>query len=197
MKSDEKSLIEAARNGHPEAFNEIFRLYQKYLYNLMYQMSADAAKADDITQEAMIQAFRCLRDFRFESSFKTWLSRIAINLFRKECHKPKHDSLCLERIRIPENGTAPERIVEKSELQWCIRHNLQHHLPTKFRIVLILRDLHNLSYKEISDIVGYDISLVKTNIHRARRVFRRLFIDGKCKAFAHDYLCICEGILEL
>lgn len=197
MKEKERSLIEAAINGRSDAFNEIFRLHQEYLYNLMYQISGDMAKADDLTQEAMIQAFRRINTFRFESSFRTWLSRIAINLFRKECHKSKHDSLCLEKIRIPESDKGSERVVEKCELQWCIRHNLQNHLPEKFRIVLVLRDLQNLSYKEISDIVGYDVSLVKTNIHRARRMFRQLFINGKCKAYADDYLCICEGILEL
>lgn len=197
MEDRERMLIEAVRDGRSDLFNELFRLHHHYLYNFMYQISGDAAKADDLTQEAMIQALRHLSSFRFESSFRTWLSRIAINLFRKECRKPTHDSLCLAMIKIPANDHTPERIIEKSELQWCIRHNLQYHLPEKYRLVLILRDLHNLSYKEISDIVGYNVNLVKTNIHRARRMFRQLFIDKKCKAFADDYMCICEGILDL
>jgi RNA polymerase sigma-70 factor (ECF subfamily) len=194
----ERYLIEKARKGDNKAFDELFLLQQKYVFNLMYQLCGDVAKADDLTQEAIIQAFKKLRDFRFESSFRTWLSRIAINLFRKECRtKPKHDSRCLEKIRVPADDKSPERIVEKSELQWCIAHNLQHHLPEKYRIVLILRDLHGMSYEEIAKVVGCSLSQVKTNLHRARQMFRKQFIDGKCRAFADDYLCICEGILEL
>jgi RNA polymerase sigma-70 factor (ECF subfamily) len=63
--------------------------------------------------------------------------------------------------------------------------------------VLVLRDLHQLSYKEISEILGWNVSKTKTRLHRARQMFRQQFINNKCKAFADDYLCICEGILEL
>jgi len=164
----------------------------------MYQLCGDIAGADDLTQEAIILAYKNIRDFRYESSFRTWLSRIAINLFRLECRrKPKHYSLCLENITIPSHEDNPERLVIKSEFQGCILHNLQQHLPNKYREVLVLRDLHQLSYKEISEILGWNVSKTKTRLHRARQMFRQQFINNKCKAFADDYLCICERILDL
>lgn len=194
----ERHLIEAAKQGDSRAFDELFLQQQKYLFNLMYQLCGDIAGADDLTQEAIILAYKKIRDFRYESSFRTWLSRIAINLFRLECRrKPKHYSLCREKITVPSHEDNPERVVIKSELQWCILHNLQQHLPNKYREVLVLRDLHQLSYKEISEILGWNVSKTKTRLHRARQMFRQQFINNKCKAFADDYLCICEGILEL
>jgi RNA polymerase sigma-70 factor (ECF subfamily) len=194
----ERHLIEAAKQGDSRAFDELFLQQQKYLFNLMYQLCGDIAGADDLTQEAIILAYKNIRDFRYESSFRTWLSRIAINLFRLECRrKPKHYSLCLEKITVPSHQDNPERVVIKSELQWCILHNLQQHLPKKYREVLVLRDLHHLSYKEISEILEWNVSKTKTRLHRARQMFRQQFINNKCKAFADDYLCICEGILEL
>jgi len=194
----ERHLIEAAKQGDSRAFDELFLQQQKYLFNLMYQLCGDIAGADDLTQEAIILAYKKIRDFRYESSFRTWLSRIAINLFRLECRrKPKHYSLCLEKIAVPSHQDNPERVVIKSELQWCILHNLQQHLPNKYREVLVLRDLHHLSYKEISEILEWNVSKTKTRLHRARQMFRQQFINNKCKAFADDYLCICEGILEL
>lgn len=194
----ERHLIEAAKQGDSRAFDELFLQQQKYLFNLMYQLCGDIAGADDLTQEAIILAYKKIRDFRYESSFRTWLSRIAINLFRLECRrKPQHYSLCLEKIMVPSHEDNPERVVIKSELQWCILHNLQQHLPNKYREVLVLRDLHHLSYKEISEILEWNVSKTKTRLHRARQMFRQQFINNKCKAFADDYLCICEGILEL
>jgi len=198
MNSLEFALIERAKNGDADAFNELFLKQQRYIFNLMYQLTGDSAMADDLSQEAFIIAFQKLRNFRCESSFRTWLSRIAINLFREKYRRcPKHVSICLEQVKVPSSQDAPERVVIKREMQWCIAHTLQQHVPKKYRIVLVLRDLQNLSYKEISEVLGWSISRTKTSIHRARQIFRNPFINGKCKALAEDYLCICEGILEL
>jgi RNA polymerase sigma-70 factor (ECF subfamily) len=198
VNSAEYHLIERAKTGDREAFNELFSREQKRVFNLMLQLAEDVATADDLTQEALLQAFRYLSDFRFESSFRTWLSRIAINLFRKEYHrKPKHISICLEKIKIPSDKDHPERIMIKRELQWCILHSLQQHVPKKYRMAVILRDLQNFSYKDIAEILGWSISKTKTCLHRGRQILRAHFINGKCRAFVEDYQCLCEGISEI
>jgi len=192
------TLIEKAKRGDEEAFNDLFEREQKYLFNLMLQLSGDVAAADDLTQEAFVRAYQKLASFRLQASFRTWLTKIAINIFRNEHRKKaRHSTLCLEEIPVPADGDRPEHVVIKSELQWCILHNLRYHLPKKYREVLVLRDLQNLSYKEISEVLGWSLSRTKTNLHRARGMFRRQFINGRCKAFTDDYLCICEGILSL
>jgi len=198
MRASERDLIEKAKEGDSRAFDELFLSQQKYLFNFIYQLCGDIAKADDLTQEAFVQAYKKLRNFRCESSFRTWLSRIALNLFRKECRgnfKNGHYE-GIEEIQIPSNGDCPERTVYKSELQWCIVHMLSH-LPKKYRIILVLRDLHNMSYKEIADVMKYNVDQVKINVYRARRLFKKELIKGTCKAFTDNYLCICQGILEL
>jgi len=192
------TLIEKAKRGDEEAFNDLFEREQKCLFNLMLQLTGDVAAADDLTQEAFVKAYRKLASFRLQASFRTWLTKIAINIFRNELRKKaRHSTLCLEEIPVPADGDRPERVVIKGELQWCILHNLRYHLPKKYREVLVLRDLQNLSYKEISGVLGWSLSRTKTNLHRARRMFRGQFINGRCKAFTDDYLCICEGILSL
>ena len=194
----EFNLIEKAKNGDSDALNELIYREQKFIFNLMYQLTGERAEADDLTQDALIMAYRKLQSFRYEASFRTWLSKIAINLFRlKHRRKPKHTSINLEEIKIPATESTPERIIIKREMQWCIAHTLQQHVPKEYRMVLILRDLQNFSYKEISEILGWSISKIKTRIHRARGILRDHFINGKCKALARDYLCICEGILKL
>lgn len=194
----EITLIERAKRGERDAFNDLFKREQKYLYNVMVKLTGDVAVADDLTQEAFLKAFDKIARFRHQASFRTWLIKIAINLFRNEHRKrARHSSLCLERIPIPANDVNPERTIIKSELQWCILHNLRYHLPKKYREVLVLRDLHHLSYKEISDILDCSISRTKTRLHRARNLFQDQFIDGRCRAYSDDYLCICEGILSL
>ncbi len=198
MNSLEYKLIEKAKKGDQQALDEILLKEQKYIFNLMFQLTGDRAHADDLAQEAIIKAFRKLDDFRFEASFHTWVSKIAINLFLEKIRrKPPHLSICLEKIKVPSAEGNPEQIVIKREIQWCIAHILQQHVPRKYRIVLILRDLQNFNYKEISEILGWSISKTKTRLHRARQIFRNQLINGKCKAFSRDYRCICEGISEI
>ncbi len=197
-RTQELILIESVQQGNRSAFNELFKNEQTRLFNLMHQLTGDVAAADDLTQEAFLKALDKISGFRHEASFRTWLTRIAINLFRHEYRKrARHVVVCLERITLPANGANPERTIIRGELQWCILHNLRYHLPKKYREVLVLRDLHRLSYREIADILGCSLSLTKTRLHRARNLFRDQFIEGRCKAYTDDYLCVCEGILDL
>ena len=198
MNNAEIALIERAKNGDRQALDELLFREQRFIFNLMYQLTGDEATADDLTQDALISAYRKLGSFRYEASFRTWLSKIALNLFRQKIRRrPPHVSICLEEIRVPSSDEAPERTVIRRELQWCILHSLQQHLPEKYRTVLVLRDLQNLSYKDISEILGLSMSDTKTRIHRARQILRNHFINSKCKAFVKDYRCLCEGIMEL
>lgn len=194
----EKKEISLQSQRGRDHFGEIFRQEHRYIYNLMLQLTGNQALADDLAQETFVKAFEKLSDFRRSSTFRTWLTRIAINLFKNERRKSSnHSSLILEKIPRPESDHSPEQFIIKRELQWCIRHNLRFHVPKKYREVLVLRDLHNFTYKEISEILDLPVSLIKIRLHRARKLFRDQFIKGRCRAYTDDYLCICEGILDL
>ena len=198
MERVESELITQAQEGSHHALNELLSKEQKFLLNLMYQLTGDRAEADDLAQEALILAYRKIRSFRHEASFRTWLSKIAINLFRqRHRRKKKHVPVDVEHIKIPSDKGNPERMVIKSELQTCIIHNLQHHLPGKYRMVLVLRDLQDFSYQEISEVLGWSIGKTKIRLHRARQMFRSFFVNEGCRAFTEDYRCVCEGILDL
>ena len=198
MNTLEVELIEKAKQGSHTAISELLSKEQNFILNFMYQLTGNRAEAEDLTQEALIMAYRKIQTFRYKARFRTWLSKIALNLFRqKHRQKRRHDSLILEEIMIPGEDGNPERKVIKRELQWCIIHNLQYHLPEKYRVVLVLRDLQNFSYKEISETLGWSISKTKTMLHRARQTFRSTFINAKCKAFTDNYCCTCEGVQDL
>jgi RNA polymerase sigma-70 factor (ECF subfamily) len=114
----ERSLTEGAKTGNAKSFDRLFVVHQKYLFNLLYQLCSDIARSDDLTLETMIQAYKKIRYFRCESSFRTWLSRIAINLFRKEAKKcPKSEHLPFDGIQILDKGDHVERIVMRGQLQ--------------------------------------------------------------------------------
>jgi RNA polymerase sigma-70 factor (ECF subfamily) len=198
LSRSELELVAEAKNGCKEAFEMLFRKHQDYIYNLLFQLTGDPAEADDLAQETFIRVYEKLPSFRAESSLRTWVSVIAMNMFRQSLRKKPHPpTLKIEEIRIPGNRGNPERIVIKSEMQWCIAHVLHHHMPRHFREVLILRDLQGFSYKEICEILGLSMSTVKTRIHRARTAFRDHFVADGCKAMVDDYLCICDGVDQI
>jgi RNA polymerase sigma-70 factor (ECF subfamily) len=194
----ERFLIDGTKTGNAKSVDRLFVVHQKCLFNLLYQLCDDIRLTDDMAQETVFQAHKKIRLFWSESSFRTWISRLANNLFRKEAQKRlKSEHLHIDKIQILEKRDHPERIVLRGQLQRCIIPNLHYHVPLKYRLVLILRDLQDLSYSEIADILGYNIDRVKTNFHRARHMFWAQFVDGRCLAFVDDYLCMGEGMLEL
>ena len=191
----ELELIANAQSGCKEAFDALFKKHQQYIYNLLFQMTNDPVQAEDLAQETFIRVYEKLSTFRAESSLRTWVTRIAINIFHQARRKrPPHRSMKLEEIRIPSTDGNPERIVIKREMQWCIAHVLQYHLPRQLREVLVLRDLQGFSYNEISEILSISLSLVKTRIHRARKAFRDHFIRYRCMGMVEEYLCICDEV---
>lgn len=198
MSTVEIELIEKAKQGSHEAISKLLSAEQNFILNFMYQLTGNRAEAEDLTQEALIMAYRKIHTFLYKARFRTWLSKIALNIFRQKRRQERsHEAHYLEKIVIPEKDGNPERTVIKRELQWCILHNLQQHLPDKYRMVIVLRDLQNFSYKEISETLGWSISKTKTRLHRARQLFRNNLISSKCKAFTDDYLCVCEEVQDL
>ncbi|MFQ6083245.1 MAG: RNA polymerase sigma factor [Candidatus Aminicenantia bacterium] len=179
-------------------FESLIRQYEKYIYNLLFQLAGNQAEAKDLAQETFIQVYKKLNTFRNEGSLKSWITRIAINCFRMSKRaKPPHVSINLGELVIPDSSGNPERVAIKREMQWCITHTLQQHIPKKYRLVLVLRDLQEMSYSEIAQILNLPISTVKIRLHRARKAFRDHFIKGGCKAFVSDFSCFCQGIEKI
>lgn len=195
MNRSELELVAEAKNGSRIAFAALFRKHQKYIYNMLLQLTGDPADADDLAQETFLRVHEKLSTFRAESSLRTWMSSIAVNLFRIAKRSQKlHESLVLDEVRIPATHDNPERIVMKREMQWCVMHVLQQHMPRHFREVLVLRDLQEFSYAEISEILGISLSAVKTRLHRARTAFRDHFVRNGCMGLVEEYVCVCDEV---
>ena len=151
-----------------------------------------------MTQETFLKAFENLDSFREESNLRTWLCHIAINTFKAtRRNNYKHQSICLEVMTPPDSSINPERIIIRKELQWCIHHVLQHHVSREHKIVLVLRDLNEMSYEEIAEVLDISVSAVKSRIHRARMAFKQHLVNSGCAKLMKDFTCYCDGVMTV
>lgn len=169
----EQDLVKAARSGDIDAFETLVRRYEKRIYALTLRMCGNASDAQEAAQEAFLSAWQSLPFFRGDSSFATWLYRLASNasvdILRREKRQKAvsldDDDLNLD---IPDARLTPHEEAERQELREHIETGLRE-LPDEYRAVLVLRELHQLSYQEISDTLDIDVGTVKSRINRGRK----------------------------
>ena len=183
MKED--LLLEKARHGDQEAFGELVRLYEKKVYALTLRMCKNPDDAAEAAQEAFLAAWQGLKFFRGEASFSTWLYRLASNacvdLLRKEQRHRAAAGPSLNDadtyIEVADDAATPQELAERSELREQIEEGLQSLTP-EHREVLILRELHQLSYDEIAQTLDLDTGTVKSRISRGRKALRNFLLQS-------------------
>lgn len=184
--------------GDDDAFERIAGEERRYLFHLLYALCGDRFDAEDLVQESLLRAYEKWETFRGESSVRTWLTRIALNIFRASKRKvPVHRSISLATLTVRDPLDEPERTVIFREFQWCVYHNLYHHVPLSYRTALVLRDLHGMSYRDLALVLGCSEQAARLRVHRGRQRFRQCFADDSCFAFRRDYRCICEEVQRL
>lgn len=180
MNDQEHNLIQAARNGDQAAFGELVQQYQKRVFALAVRMCPTPELAEEAAQEAFLAAWQGLPFFRGDSAFATWLYRLTSNacvdLLRKE-NRHQGPSLDDETVsaEVPDPTPTPEKAVEQQELRRQIEAGLQT-LSPEHREVLILREIQQLSYDEIADVLSLDLGTVKSRINRGRRQLREFLL---------------------
>src|SRR5438093_786333 len=145
-------LVKRFQKGDEEAFDELVERHRRRVYGLVCRM-AGAVEADDLAQEVFLAAYRSLGGFRGESTFSTWLYRITIHTCSHHLRRRRLETTELEE---GEPDVRRERDPEQSALRRELRdrvHEAIDALPYKLRLVIVLRDLHGLSYEEIADAV--------------------------------------------
>jgi len=168
--TDEVSLI--------ESFDEIVAENENKIFNTIFSFVGDYDDALDLTQETFICAFRNISKFRQEASVSTWLYTIAINICKKNYNKKKRIlSIFSDSIDNPDNNgyinaqsLQEQSIDEKMEIneeQSLIQQEISS-LPKRYKTVIILKYLQDLSYEEIADIVGCNVGTVKSRLSRAK-----------------------------
>lgn len=184
MNKGETYLVQKCKQGDIEAFEVILKIYEKKIYNFAYRMLGDKEDAMDTTQEVFMKAYKSINTFNGNSSFSTWLFKIAKNVcidYLRKNDKARIYSLD-KTIKIdgeeikketPDTSNLPEEIVKKRELQRIV-HQAIARLPEKYKAVIILRDLQNFSYKEIAEILNCSIGTVKSRISRGRKELKNI-----------------------
>jgi len=173
--ADLDELVEAARHGDHEAFEELVRRTHADTFTLARRMVSNDDDAHDVVQEAYLRAFRSIKKFRGDAQFSTWLYRITANcasthLGRRRRHH--HDELD-EEVAVPDPrpdhdpAAATEASLLRDRLEAAIAD-----LPPRLRAVVVLRDIYDMNHAEIADELGISESAAKVRLHRARRKLR-------------------------
>lgn len=172
------SLVTRAQQGDQAAFALLVVKYQRKVARLLGHLVSDAADIDDVTQEAFIKAYRSLPGFRGDSSFYTWLYRVAVNVGKNYIIKQNRagrkkvldesavSSDAADEEKLRDNRT-PELILLSKQIGLTVDAALEE-LPSELRIALTLREIEGLSYEEIAVVMECPLGTVRSRIFRAR-----------------------------
>ena len=180
---EDEQLVIGLQAGREEAYERLILKFQQPVYNLAYRLLSDTGDACDVTQEVFLKIFRNIGQFRSQSSLRTWVYRIAVNeshnrrrwLFRHRLNEvgleeEMEDSEPRERP-IRDGARSPFDRAFDREKHALIQEALTRINPS-FREAVVLRDLEDLSYEEIAEILQISIGTVKSRILRGREALR-------------------------
>jgi RNA polymerase sigma-70 factor, ECF subfamily len=183
---DEAQLVKASQYGDQDAFAFLVQRHQRRVFNMVLRMLQDYEEASEITQEAFLAAWLGLPSFRGEARFATWLYRIAYNCCLRQVERRKREralQAVMQAEKILEGMNEEKQAEDSIELrdrQAIVREQLEK-LPTKYRVVLILRHLQEMTYEEMADILTMPIGTIKTHLFRARNLLKeRLLAQHLC-----------------
>jgi RNA polymerase sigma-70 factor (ECF subfamily) len=174
--NDESRLIHEAVNGSSDAFGQLVQMHQDRLFNAMVHVVGSRVEAEDVTQEAFVQAYLKLSSFEGNSSFFTWLYRIAFNraVSRGRRKRPRA-SVDEYRERVGADPVSPDESpterVEREERAVQIQAALAT-LNEEHRTVIVLREIEGCDYEAIADILDLPVGTVRSRLHRARMQLR-------------------------
>lgn len=176
---EDGELVGRAREGDPDAFEELVRLHTPQLYRLLLRMLGSASAAEDVVQECFIRAWRALPSFRGEAQFSTWLYRIAINEGNRFlARESRRELLPFDDVLrdVPDVSAQTAELAEAGELREQLERLLAE-LPAHYRVAVVLRDVEGYSNEEAAELLELDLWNFKSRLHRGRMAIRRLLED--------------------
>ena len=170
-------LVKRAKSGDYQAFDLLVLKYQSRLISTAFKFVKDVQIAEDIVQDSFIKAFKALESFREDSSFYTWIYRIAVNTSKNFLVSKKRKSELLNSDLSeeasyeiePVETYSPEDLLQATQLKKVITETIDH-LGEDTRTALTLRELDGLSYEQIADVVNCPVGTVRSRIFRGREV---------------------------
>jgi RNA polymerase sigma-70 factor (ECF subfamily) len=172
-------LVLRFKQGQEEAFDGLVRRYMKDAYAFCLRLTGNAAEAEELSQDGFVSAYRALRSFRGESSFKSWLYRILINQYRDRARSRRREELRLVAVRAGEErrqelaGERGASELHADELSDVVKEKIEL-LPDRQREVLVLHLYQGLDYHEIASALGCTYDDVKMNLSLARKRLKEL-----------------------
>jgi RNA polymerase sigma-70 factor, ECF subfamily len=186
IKNSLESIIAKAQHGDKEAFGLIFEQHHRFIYKFIYAMLGKHELAEELTQETFLGAYKGIHLLRGESTLKTWLCGIAKNVvfksFRSSRKEGEKSADELESLNLfDKKQTQPDKDFLNKELNQIITAALGK-LNEDQRIIFILKEMQQMSYKEISDVTATSIPKLKTDLFRAKlemRTMLRPYLEAK------------------
>ena len=185
-RTQESAVIAELKAGSEEAYSWLIGEFHRPIYSLIYRILNDPSDAADTTQDVFLKVFRGMKHFHAESSLKTWIYRIALHEAanrRRWWFRHKAQETPLEPVtageyefsgedRLVDPGESPFEKFAHTEVRAAVEEALQQ-VPEPYRTALILRDLEEMSYEEIVDVLAISLGTVKSRITRGRDALRK------------------------
>lgn len=172
--ASDAALVSACAEGRPGAFAVLMERYQRQVYAVCYRFVGNHEDASDLSQEVFLRIHRGLCRFRGDAALTTWVYRIAVNVSLTHVgKKPPITPELIEPDGIPDwQSASPVELVARGQRSERLRSAIAM-LPAKQRATLILRVYHDLSHREIADVLGSSVGAVKANVFHALTKLRK------------------------
>ena len=170
-------LVKGLKAGKEHYFNQLVLKYKDKIYNTSYRFLSDYHEANDITQECFVAIHKNIGKFREESSLSTWIFTITVNLCKNRLksagNRMRERTLPIieKALDVKDDSGNPAKFLEKKEFETRIQAEIEK-LPEDMKDVVILRDIEQMSYEEISVILGAELGTVKSRLSRGRLLLR-------------------------
>ena len=211
IRIEEAQIVAELKAGSEEAYAWLIGEFQRPVFGLVYRMVGDPADAADTTQDVFLKVFRGMKNFQGDSSLKTWIYRIALHeaanrkrwWFRHKAREApiepmESDGLandCSLQSALTDRGESPFESVAHREVQKRVGEELRQ-LPEPYRTTLILRDLEEMSYEEIAEVLQISLGTVKSRLTRGRQALKERLAPYVREVGAELGLSLPEESLE-
>lgn len=176
-RSESRLLVVEVLNGNPVAFETLIGHYQKLVSHVVFRMVVNRSDREDICQEVFVKVYQNLAGFNFQCKLSTWIARIAYNACVNHLEKkrvPLLDDLYPEKNELekyPSNAVTPECYAEEQDVSVRVRAEIEK-MPARFRAVVTMYHLDEMSYEEIAEVTGMPLGTVKSYLFRGRRLLK-------------------------
>ncbi|OEH85683.1 hypothetical protein BHU72_02495 [Desulfuribacillus stibiiarsenatis] len=177
-----EEIVNLAKQGDREALVVILKNSENAIYQTAYYLTKNEADAKDLTQDTLLRVYQKFHTYQGQASIKVWVQRITTNIFLDKVRKKKAQLFSLDNEAyqyIPDEGYSVEEQVEGQMKSQEVREAVQK-LPEQYKLVVVLRYLQDMTYKEIADILEIPENTVKTHLFRARKHLKELLRTSMC-----------------